>query len=160
MEIAESDLRDTLDSVRNCAYKSFFVKKLEHLLEEKGVKVPAGVIAVLDLPFDQFTPECRAVYESHIKGQALFHIFSDMLVEIFESMNADKAGWEATAHFLNDTPMKLCALYALQKIEDLENIPDIVCEAGAQEAPEGSPADRRLYVRRYVDSERKGRRRK
>ncbi|MFW6113708.1 MAG: hypothetical protein ACOC78_02160 [Actinomycetota bacterium] len=114
----------------------------------------------MDIPFDEFTPEISAVYETYIKGQALFHIFSDMLAEIYEDMNADKSGWEAAANFLKDTPMKLCALYALQKIEELENMPDIVCEPEAVETPENPPSERRLYTRRYPDIDGDGRRKR
>jgi len=33
------------------------------------------------------------MYEKKIKGQALFQIFADMLVEVYQQLDADKAGW-------------------------------------------------------------------
>ncbi len=64
------------------------------------------------------------MYEQKIKGQALFHIFSDMLVEIYQKLDADKAGWETAANYLEDTPMRICALQALKRIDELEEMPE------------------------------------
>jgi hypothetical protein len=104
--------------------RSFFVKKLEQHFQEKGIKIPDQIFDLFDTPFTEFTPQYAKVYEERIKGQALFHIFSDMLVEIFEMLNADRTGWEAAANYLYDTPMKICALHALARIQQLEEIPE------------------------------------
>jgi hypothetical protein len=116
------------------------------------MKVPRGVFCVLDTPFTEFSPEHDRVYEERIKGQALFQIFSDMLVEIYEKMGADKSGWEAAANFLKDTPMKICALYALERIEELEYMPD-TDYAFVEEQPADmniSPTRQKLYAKPYT----------
>ena len=90
------------EAIKKCertpgSYKSFFAKRLEQHLSEKGVSIPDRVFALLDTPFKDFTPEYVMMYEQKIKGQALFFLFSDMLVEIYEHLDADKTGWEAAA---------------------------------------------------------------
>ena len=117
------------EAVKKCErkvgkYKSFFVKRLEQHLVEKGISLPDRIFTLFDTPFEDFTPEYVAMYEQKIKGQALFHIFSDMLVEIYQHLDADKIGWEAAANFLLDTPMKICALNALKRIDQLEAMPE------------------------------------
>jgi hypothetical protein len=156
MQIVEEDLRDALDSVRTTQYKSFFIKKLEQHLKEQGVKIPHYIFSVFDTPFSDFGPEFEEIYETKIKGQALFQIFSDMLVEIYEDINADKAGWEAAANFLQDTPMKLCALYALEKIEELESMPEInyASVEGQPEGLQASPPRQKLNVKRYTHEDK------
>ncbi len=117
------------EAVKKCernpgGYKSFFVKRLEQHMADKGINIPDRIFALFDTPFGEFTPEYVEMYEQKIKGQALFHIFSDMLVEIYQGLEADKTGWESAANFLKDTPMKLCALQALQRIDQLEAMPE------------------------------------
>jgi len=156
MYAVEEDLRDALDSVRTNGYRSYFVKKLEQHLEGKGMKVPHSIFSVFDTPFSDFSPEYEKIYEEKIKGQALFQIFSDMLVEIYEEINADKAGWEAAANFLKDTPMKLCALYALEKLEELERMPETIyaCIEEQPDDMQASPHKQKLYVKPYAPKEK------
>lgn len=104
--------------------RSFFSKKLEQHLKEKGIAIPERIFLLFDTPFSAFTPEYAKMYEEKVKGQALFHIFSDMLVEIYQVLDADKTGWEAAANYLEDTPMRICALQALKRIDQLEEMPD------------------------------------
>ncbi len=116
------------EAVKKCErvagkYKSFFVKRLEQHLAEKGIKIPERIFKLFDTPFGDFTPEYTAMYEQKIKEQALFYIFSDMLVEIYQKLEAERIGWEAAANFLLDTPMKACALHALNRIDQLETMP-------------------------------------
>jgi hypothetical protein len=122
METLEEALRKCEKSTARC--RSFFVKRLEQHFNDKGIKIPEGIFSLFDTPFSKFTPEYAKMYEQKIKGQALFHIFSDMLVEIYQKMDADKAGWEAAANYLEDTPMRICALKALKRIDELEEMPD------------------------------------
>lgn len=156
MHMVEEDLRDTLDSVRTTEYRSYFIKKLEQHLKEKGMKVPHTIFSVFDTPFSEFSPEFEKIYEEKIKDQALFQIFSDMLVEIYEEIQAEKDGWEAAANFLQDTPMKICALYALEKIEELEYMPETTY-ASVEEQPAAlqvSPTRQKLYVKPYTPKEK------
>ena len=152
MEVVEEDLRDALDSVRTTEYRSYFTKKLELHLKGRGMEVPSDIFSVFDTPFNEFSPEYEMIYEEKIKDQALFQIFSDMLVEIYEEIGADKAGWEAAANFLQDTPMKICALYTLEKIEELEYMPETTY-ASVEAQPVDlhiSPPRQKLYVKPYT----------
>lgn len=134
-------------------HKSFFIKKLEHYLEEQGIDIPEEILDLMDTPFEEFTPEHAALYEEKVKGQALTFIFTDNLIEIYHHLGADRAGWEAAVHFLPDTPMKVIALGALQRIDELERIPEPEPDpfAGDGEAPAArfTPQDRKFNVRRY-----------
>jgi hypothetical protein len=142
---------------RSAGYKtrSFFVKRLEQHLLEKSVNVPSNIFDLFDTPFVEFTPEYSRVYEHKVKGQALFHIFSDMLLEIFESIDADRIGWEAAANYLEDTPMKVCALHTLTRIQQLEEMPDyesldLAEELSVNTSSVVTPRAQKLYVKPYV----------
>jgi hypothetical protein len=147
------------EAVKKCErqtgrYKSFFVKRLEQHLMEKSINIPERIFTLFDTPFDCFTPEYVAMYEQKIKGQALFYLFSDMLVEIYEHLDADKTGWEAAANFLEDTPMKVCALHALERIAELDAMPEedylrMVEEFNGLSAMRITPKDQKFGVRPY-----------
>lgn len=122
MTTMQATVKDTLGGVAPPGQRSFFSRKLERHLLEKGVRIPNRIFAVMDTPFCDFTPGCMDFYERKIKGQALFHIFSDMLIEIYENISADRLGWEDAAEFMEDTPMKVCALYTLEKIEEMDKL--------------------------------------
>ncbi|MBC7231102.1 MAG: hypothetical protein H5T74_12025 [Actinobacteria bacterium] len=104
------------------ARRSFFTRKLERKLEERGIKVPEAIIALLDRPFEEFTPEDRALYEAEFKGRQLTILFSDLLDELYEETGKCESGWSAMCRFLKDTPMKLIATYVLQEEERLEEV--------------------------------------
>lgn len=163
---------ETLEAaVRSCERtarthnRSFFLKKLEQHLMDKGVKVPEQIFRLFDTPFMNFTPEYARVYEEKIKGQALFHVFSDMLVEIYERIEADRVGWEAAANYLEDTPMKVCALHTLVRIKQLEEIPedcdylDLMDEFSGVAQARVTPQVQKLNVKTYANKD-KSRRRK
>lgn len=135
-------------------YKSFFVKRLEQHLLDKGINIPERIFTLFDTPFDCFTPEYAMMYEQKIKGQALFHVFSDMLVEIYQHLEADKSGWEAAANFLEDTPMKVCALHALERIGQLESMPEedylyMVEQFNGLSSMRITPRGQKFYVRPF-----------
>ena len=148
------------EAIKKCertpgSYRSFFVKRLEQHLSEKCINIPDRVFALFDTPFEDFTPEYVMMYEQKIKGQALFHIFADMLVEIYQYLDADKAGWEAAANFLKDTPMKACALHALKRIDQLEAMPEndylyMVEQFNGLSSSEITPRDQKFGVRPYT----------
>lgn len=149
-------------------HRSFFLKRLEHHLKDRGIKVPDLIFDLFDTPFKDFTPQYCGVYETKIKGQALFHIFSDMLVEIYDLIEADRTGWEAAANYLEDTPMKVCALHALTRIQQLEEIEEEADYASLDLMEEFSgiaksgvtPRDEKLNVRPYKGKGKGHRRRK
>jgi hypothetical protein len=152
MEALEAEIRSCERSAGQ--HKSFFIKRLEQHLTERGISIPGPIFALFDTPFTDFTPESREMYEREIKGQALFHIFSDMLIEIYEGLTADRIGWEAAANYLEDTPMKVCALHALQRIGQLEQMKDedylyMVEEFSNRSKARVTPVDQKFNVRSY-----------
>lgn len=102
--------------------KSFFTKKMEYMLEDRQVKMPASIIRLLDLPFEEFTPEDTELYEREFKGRHLTLIFGDLLQELYERMGHNRYGWESACRYLKDTPMKVCAMYILKEEERLEKV--------------------------------------
>ncbi len=104
------------------ARRSFFTRRLERKLKERGIKVPEAIIALLDRPFEEFTPEDRSLYEAEFKGRQLTILFSDLLDELYEETGKCESGWSAMCRFLKDTPMKLIATYVLQEEERLEEV--------------------------------------
>ncbi len=134
--------------------RSFFAKKLEQHMSERGIAIPERIFSIFDMPFSQFTPEYLKIYEEKIKGQALFQIFSDMLVEIYQKLDADKSGWEAAANYLEDTPMRICALHALKRIDKLEDMPGddylyMAEQFSGLSAAGLTPQDQKLGARHY-----------
>jgi hypothetical protein len=148
------------EAVKNCEKstvkcRSFFGKRLEQHMNEKGIAIPERIFSLFDTPFSAFTPEYVKMYEQKIKGQALFHIFSDMLVEIYQELDADKAGWETAANYLEDTPMRICALLALKRIDQLEEMPEndylyMVEQFNGLSAEGITPQDQKFGVRPYA----------
>ena len=136
------------------AKKSFFVKKLERHMADKGIKIPRRVFSVMDTPFNEFNPTYKEFYENRIKGQALFHLFSDMLMQIYEELSANKTGWEDAVEYLEDSPMKLCAIFALRRIDELEqmrddNYVDMVEEFNYLSTAEAAPVKTKYNVKPY-----------
>jgi len=152
LETQEEAVKKCEKQTVNCW--SFFSKKLQQHLAAKGISIPERIFHLFDTPFSAFTPEYAKMYEQKVKGQALFHIFSDMLVEIYQQLNADKAGWEAAANYLEDTPMRICALQALKRIDQLEEMPEndylFMVEQLSGVSTEGiTPSNKKFGVRPY-----------
>ena len=156
MEVLEVQVR-SCEATMGRRYRSFFIKKLEQHLHDQRLEVPHLIFDLFDTPFELFTDNDRRIYEERVKGQALFHIFSDMLIEIYERIEADRAGWETAANFLDDTPMKVCALHTLARIEELEELPDeedytaMVDELKSLSRVKVTPVEQKYNVRRYDD---------
>ncbi len=126
--------------------KSYFTKKLEHKLEERGIKVPASIIALLDKPYDKFTPEDRRIYEQEFEGRQLKILFSDLLDELFEETGRVVSGWTAMCRFLKDTPMKDIALYVIAEEERLEAVSQ---QPSPLEGERDGPVREKFYVKPY-----------
>ncbi|RJP32258.1 MAG: hypothetical protein C4536_06600 [Actinobacteria bacterium] len=124
--------------------KSFFTKKLERKLDERSIKVPASIIALLDKPFDDFTSEEEQLYEAEFKGRQLTILFSDLLDELYEETGRVSSGWNAMCRYLKDTPMKLIATYVVQEEERLEEVAKAVPEEAASQQMR-----QKLNVKRY-----------
>jgi hypothetical protein len=156
MEVLEVEVR-SCEATMGRRYRSFFVKRLEQHLQDQGLEVPHLIFDLFDKPFELFTDNDKKVYEERVKGQALFHIFSDMLIEIYARLEADRVGWETAANFLDDTPIKVCALHTLERIEELEEMPDeedymtMVEEFKSLSRVKVTPCEQKYKVRRYDD---------
>lgn len=129
----------------SAANKSFFTKKLERKLDERGIMVPASIIALLDKPFDDFTVEEQRLYEGEFKGRQLTILFSDLLDELYEETGRVASGWNAMCRYLKDTPMKLIATYVVQEEGRLEEVAKAVPEEPAGQ----QPAREKFDVKRY-----------
>jgi hypothetical protein len=153
VETLEEAVRKCEKSAGKC--RSFFAKRLEQHLSEKGIAIPERIFSLFDTPFSAFTPECIVMYEQKIKGQALFQIFSDMLVEIYQRLDAEKSGWETAANYLEDTPMRICALHAMKRIDQLEQMPEsdylyMVEQFSGLSAVGITPKDQKFGARPYA----------
>ncbi|MEW6553486.1 MAG: hypothetical protein AB1384_04260 [Actinomycetota bacterium] len=124
--------------------KSYFTKKLERKLDERGIKVPVSIISLLDKPFDEFSPQEMRIYEEEFKGRQLTILFSDLLDELYEETGRVSSGWNAMCRYLKETPMKLIATYVVQEEERLEVMGEVVPEEVV-----GQPVREKLNVKRY-----------
>ena len=124
--------------------KSYFTKKLERKLDERAIKVPAAIIALLDKPFEDFTADEQRLYESEFKGRQLTILFSDILDELYEETGRVASGWNAMCRYLKDTPMKLISTYVVHEEERLEEV-----AKRSPEEPAGQPVREKLNVKRY-----------
>ncbi|MDY6795109.1 MAG: hypothetical protein SWK76_07495 [Actinomycetota bacterium] len=102
--------------------KSFFAMKLGSMLEQREVDFPPLVIRLLDTPFNRFTVEDKTLNERGFKGRHLSLLLGDMPQELYEKMGRSRYGWEGACRYLEDTPMKLYALYVIQEEERLEQV--------------------------------------
>lgn len=131
--------------------RSFFTKKLERKLDERGIKVPASIISMLDKPFAEFTPEDRETYETEFKGRQLTILFSDILDELYEETGRVSSGWNAMCRYLKETPMKLIATYVVQEEERLEEM-----AAPPEQEDADRPVREKLNVRPYQPARGEG----
>jgi hypothetical protein len=107
------------ENARKARPRSFFTRKLESKLEEKEDRIPQTFLSLLDLPFDDFTPEDHELYEKQLKP--LFRSFSAVLLEIFDQMGRPEEGWEESTKLLSDCPVKVVAMLALYEFRNSSN---------------------------------------
>jgi len=74
--------------VRKTVFRSFFVKKLERKFEEKELEVPQQLLSLMDVPFEEFTPEVG----STVRGFAQWWSYYDhqMAVEFIDEKGTGK----------------------------------------------------------------------
>lgn len=154
METCEVALSETKEISKDTVRKSFFTKRIEKAIEDR-VSVPDSVFALFDTPFDEFTPDCEELFEKELVEKSVFWMFSEVLAKIYHEMNADRQGWEAAADFLKDTPIKYCALHAMEKVEKKKESlktddNDIDESAGLNVRPD----DQKFGVRPYIERSR------
>jgi hypothetical protein len=156
----EAALREANLTSSNKACKSFFIKRIEKAIKDK-VKVSNRVFALFDTPFDDFTPDCEELFEKELVEKSIFWMFSEVLAKIYSEMNADRHGWEAAADFLDDTPIKYCALHAMEKVEkSRESSTADYADLEENSSLDVTPDDQKFGVRPYIERSRNRRRNK
>jgi hypothetical protein len=111
--------------VRKKIFRSFFVKKLERKFEEKELEVPQQLLSLMDVPFEQFTPEDKELYETKIKPLAF--VFVEHLMEVYEVMGRPRRGWEEMLERVDPSPIKVLASLVIhedEKAQCMEDEPD------------------------------------
>lgn len=131
--------------------RSFFTRKLERKFEEKGLEATQHLLNLMDVPFDDFTPEDRELYETELKPLAF--VFADHLLEVYHAMGSPRQGWEEMLERLKDSPIKVVATLVLHHEEKVQELDDPI---PAEEELPASPAPReKLNVRTYANRERR-----
>lgn len=130
--------------------RSFFTKKLERKFEEKELQVPQQLINLLDVPFEEFTPQDRELYESNLKPLAF--VFAEHLMEVYEVMGRPRRGWEEMLERLKDSPIKVMASLVLHEDEKAQSMEDL--PAAEEDVPEVSSGKTKINVRPYRERER------
>jgi len=160
MGTSEVALSESNKTPKDTVRKSFFTKRIEKAIKDR-VEVSDCVFALFDTPFDQFTPDCEELFERELVKRSVFWMFSEVLAKIYHEMNADRQGWEAAADFLKDTPIKYCALHAMEKVEKSK----ASSKVDGADMNENSrlnlrPDDEKFGVRPYIERSRNGRRKR
>lgn len=160
MGVYETTLREIISTPKDRVRRSFFIKRIERVIRDR-VEIPGEVFALFDTPFEEFTPECEELFERELVEKSIFWMFSDVLAKICRDMNADRHGWEAAAEFLEDTPIKYCALHAMEKVEKQResSTGEDFLGVGVEDIDlRLSPEDQKFGVRPYIERSRNRRR--
>ncbi len=130
-------------------FRSYFTKKLERKLEEKGLDAPQHLLNLMDVPFEEFTPEDRELYETEFKPLAF--VFADHLTEVYRSMGSPRQGWEEMLERLKDSPAKVVAklvIHVEEKIQTVEEPTEL-----EEEPPLAPTGKSKINVRTYRNRE-------
>ncbi len=120
MDIVEDAARE--DSSRKARPRSFFTRKIEGKLREKGLEMPQQILSFMDRPFDTFSEEDKLFYEEKVK--TLFDQFSELLLEVFDQIGRPEEGWEESTKLMPDCPAKVVAMLALYRFRRQAGVPD------------------------------------
>jgi hypothetical protein len=136
-------------------FRSFFTKKLERKFEEKELEVPQKLLNLMDVPFEEFTPEDKELYETEIKPLAF--VFVEHLMEVYEIMGRPRRGWEEMMERVDPSPIKVLASLVIhedEKVQQLEAEPD-----PAEVTPIVSAPNDKISVRTYAKDKEQDRER-
>ena len=114
--------------------KSFFTKRLEVKIEERGMNLPYDFIAIMDVPFEAFSDGQEAFYQGEFKPYTYF--FIEIIIDLYEALGAHREGWEDMLGRLPDSPVKELVALSLHEKARLEGFDD-----GLDEAPSFDPLD-------------------
>ena len=101
------------EGARKIRPRSFFTRKIEGKLKEKGLEMPQQILFLLDQPFETFGEEEKRFYEEKVKP--LFDQFSELLLEVFDQIGRPEEGWEESTKLMPDCPAKVVAMLALYR---------------------------------------------
>lgn len=101
------------EGARKVRPRSFFTRKIEGKLREKGLEAPQQILSFLDQPFDTFGEAEKRFYEEKVKP--LFDQFSSLLLEVFDQIGRPEEGWEESTKLMADCPAKVVAMLALYR---------------------------------------------
>jgi hypothetical protein len=132
-------------------YRSFFTKKLERAFEGKGLEVPQRILSVMDVPFEEFTPEEKELYEREIKPLAF--VFVEHLMDIYEIMGRPAQGWEEMLERIDPSPIKVLATLVIHEEQNLEMLPE-EDNGGFEEDHAGAGPRQKFEVRTYSERAR------
>ena len=129
-------------------HRSFFTKKLERAFRDKGLEVPQRLLSIMDVPFEELTPDERELYENEIKPLAF--VFAEYLMEVYEIMGRPTRGWEEMLERVGPSPIKVLATLVIHEEQSLEAIPDDDDGAFEDKSIVSAPQEK-FSVRAYSD---------
>jgi len=132
-------------------YRSFFTKKLERAFEDKELEVPQRLLNLMDVPFEEFTPEQKELYKTEIKPLAF--VFVEHLMEVYEIMGRPTRGWEEMLERVDPSPIKVLATLVIHEDQNLQAIPDDD-DAGVEANNLVSGPQEKFSVRTHNDRDR------
>ncbi len=131
--------------------RSFFTKKLERVFEDKELEVPQRLLNLMDVPFEEFTPKQKELYETEIKPLAF--VFVEHLMEVYEIMGRPTRGWEEMLERVEPSPIKVLATLVIHEDQNLQMIPDDD-DDGVEVNNLVSGPQEKFSVRTYDDKDR------
>ena len=108
--------------------KSFFTKRLEVKIEERGMNLPYTFIAIMDVPFESFNEEQEAFYQGEFKPYTYF--FIEIIIDLYEALGSHREGWEDMLGRLPESPIRELVSLSLHEKARLEGFDD-----GVEEEP-------------------------
>jgi hypothetical protein len=152
MQGINMEIKNTEDIHQKAAprkvFRSYFTKKLERKFQEKEMDIPQYLINLMDVPFEQFTPEDKDLYETHLKPLA--YVFAEQLAEVYEVMGRPRDGWEEMLERVDPTPIKVWATLVLYQQEEAQQFEDDL-DFMVEEPPATSAPTEKIKVRPYND---------
>jgi hypothetical protein len=109
--------------------KSFFTKRLEVKIEERGMNLPYTFIAIMDVPFESFSEEQETFYQGEFKPYTYF--FIEIIIDLYEALGSHREGWEDMLGRLPESPIKELVSLSLHEKARLEGFDDGVEEESA-----------------------------
>ena len=135
-------------------FRSFFTKKLERKFDEKELEAPQQLLSLMDVPFEEFTPEDKELYETKVKPLAF--VFVEHLMEVYEVMGRPRRGWEEMLERIEPSPIKVLATLVIHENDKVQELEEE--EAHLEEAaPVISAPTEKISVRTYAREQKQER---